>query len=276
MNVGSSRRDSFLAIQEGQRDPLLGKMVDTLIARCDDYVVYLDEDLYVEWATDTHFDGIDGSADVLNRVSWLETKPKYMLGDDEQKRTYGRMVGEGVARMLSERIKEANTILDQAEGWIDARSQEAARRWLLTGSAVAALPLVIAGTSLWLFRQPLYVRFGTQETDVIIGACVGAGGALLSIIWRTGKQGWEPEAGPRLHYCEALARIIAGMFGAVVMTLAVRADLLGGVLARASSHSAMFLLAFVAGFSERLVPGFVSRVETSLGSEQSIRSKRTP
>src|SRR5262245_29582067 len=105
MDVAPSRREAFLSLREGEEDPVLGKLVDTLIARHDEYIVYLDDELYVWWACDTASTESEGSAEVLNRVSWLEAKPIYMSKED-QRRTYRRMLGEGVARMLAGRVKE--------------------------------------------------------------------------------------------------------------------------------------------------------------------------
>jgi hypothetical protein len=41
----------YSVLREGEVEPVLGKRIDTLIAKHRDYIVYLDDELYVEWAS---------------------------------------------------------------------------------------------------------------------------------------------------------------------------------------------------------------------------------
>ena len=260
----------YHTIKEGQLEPSLGKIVDTLIARGDTYAVYLDDELYVEWICEEF---PPGAPEIMNRISWLEAKPIDMLQQTQQ-RTFRRMLGEGAARALSGNLDEANDILDKAEAWITARSQEVARQWLLRGSAILALPLTVAAAILWFNRAPFIARWGPGEVDLLMATLLGSLGAHLSIIWNTRKAPCVPEAGRTVHYLESFARVVAGMSGALIISLAVRADWMGGVL-RTGAHASTFLLAIVAGISERLVPSFVENVESSLSRAGTSSVDRT-
>ena len=121
----------YHTIKEGQLEPSLGKIVDTLIARADTYAVYLDDDLYVEWICEEF---PPGAPEIMNRISWLEAKPVEMLQQTQQ-RTFRRMLGEGAARALSGSLDEANTF------WIKPKHglPHAVRKSLASGCC-GALP----------------------------------------------------------------------------------------------------------------------------------------
>src|SRR5439155_1818359 len=66
-------RIDFTQVREGETDPALGKIVSVLILADSDYIVYLDGELYVEWACSETYQGNHcGSPSVLNRLARLE------------------------------------------------------------------------------------------------------------------------------------------------------------------------------------------------------------
>ena len=75
----------------------------------------------------------------------------------------------------------------------------------------------------------------------------------------------DPSAGPRIHYWEGACRAIAGMIGGLLIGLAIKANLILGILNDQSSNglAALLGMCMVAGISERLVPSFIRHVETS-------------
>jgi hypothetical protein len=67
---GPSRNYSML--REGDVEPVLGKTIDTLISKGSNHIVYLDDELYVEWAGDV--DWPEGGGDIINPVSELAVR----------------------------------------------------------------------------------------------------------------------------------------------------------------------------------------------------------
>lgn len=61
---------------EGKLKPYHGKTIKHLIAKHKDYLVYLDDDLYVWWSIKDSYkpEAVSSASfgEVLNRVSWLE------------------------------------------------------------------------------------------------------------------------------------------------------------------------------------------------------------
>jgi hypothetical protein len=89
----------FSNLREGDEDPTLNKSVEYLVDSDDDYIVYLDEQNYVEWnMNDNSMLGVD-TGPYLNMVGRLEAvNISYLKGD--QLRSYRRMIAEGVARLF--------------------------------------------------------------------------------------------------------------------------------------------------------------------------------
>jgi len=77
-NEGRNRTcsvDDFSQFCEGDTEPTLNKKIHTLVEATKDYIVYLDEDLYVSmsWSDSFYEDSVDRFAEVSNRMLELET-----------------------------------------------------------------------------------------------------------------------------------------------------------------------------------------------------------
>src|SRR5438128_3409631 len=129
--------DNYDLFREGDFEPHLGKTIHTLIFKTTDFIVYLDDELFVEWAFTPSYDTKWGAdvARVLNRVSQVQAFPLTHLSI-EQLITFRQLVGEAVARLLKEHDhKTANDALDNAVQWVEGRNKETARWWYLTASS---------------------------------------------------------------------------------------------------------------------------------------------
>src|SRR5258708_30900983 len=100
------------------------------------FIVFLDNDFDVDWASTPAYDGNETADDkrerseILIRAAAVECIP-----NDHQKTNirlnFKRMVGEGVARALEHEYDSAKKILEQARVYIEARNVEKARYWQL-------------------------------------------------------------------------------------------------------------------------------------------------
>jgi hypothetical protein len=77
----------------------------------------------------------------------------------------------------------------------------------------------------WLNRGALEQWFSPQIIEAVYGAGLGALGAFMSLLMRSAKIQVAAGAGRTIHYVEALSRVAIGAVGAVLVALAVRADL---------------------------------------------------
>jgi hypothetical protein len=247
----------------GETHRSTGAKVDTIVLRTPKCWVFLDDKLTTWWACA----GLpQGNETVLNRVAVLEAIPIDSLSVD--KRTVFRgLVAEGVARMLDGGdIAAANAIHQAAEDYVRGRLSEVARSWYLRAALQALLSAFALMAVSGLLPDAFYGQHGHVRLLVLCLGC-GAIGAASSLISRIGSFPLDPSAGRALHQQEAVARVSAGVVGALVAYLAVQ----GGFIlpSLSSSNPGLFLLSFVAGASERFVPSIVERIEASAAGRES-------
>lgn len=248
---------AFSELREGDTDPTLNKRVAWLIDSDDDFIVYLDEENYVEWNMNENSRLSADSGEHLNRVGKLEAIDISHL-TPQRKESYQRMIAEGVARLFQKNLPAAQAAFDLAEQWIAARNTEIARRWYLIGSGAAALISCVAVFVLGFWSDSLRLGFGLPVYNILMGTSVGGLGAWFSVVQRSRTTELDVAAGPMLHYLEGAFRIMAGTLGAMLIALAIRA----GLVVQVDRLSAIMVMCMVAGASERLVPSFIEQMES--------------
>jgi hypothetical protein len=269
VEAGSEPQPAWAQLRESDTDPSLNKTVHTLIVQDDNCFVYLDSDLYVEWEYDDNkIPDKEGSGAVFNRISLLESIPMRHLSTENQV-AFKRMVGEALARLLTQcDLRAANEILDKAEVFINARNSEVARRWQLSAAAVVCAIALLVGGILWIERSVSLMMLGDFAFSVVIGACAGGLGATTSLLLRIRQMAFDVSAGRDAHHFDGAIRVLAGMAGAVVALLAVRVNLIGGIVnGMPHPFAALMLVCVIAGASERLVPDLINRLEGTFESE---------
>jgi len=257
--------ENFSCFQEGDIEPTLGKTIKFLIFHEIAYIVYLDTDNFVEWSTNSQYGPYpDDLGLVTNKVGLLEALSMSLLSP-RHSLPFRRLLGESLARALSERdAKNALAILDHAEEYMTARSRERARTWYLSAAAiVTTIILIIVGT-LWFDRAATTNILGKTAFDTVLGAGAGSLGALLSIITRSNDISMDASAGPIVHYLEAAARIVVGVAGGCIVALAIKANLVLGSINSINSLALLIVICIIAGASERLVPGLIKQIESTV------------
>jgi hypothetical protein len=105
------------------------------------------------------------------------------------------------------------------------------------------------------------------STPYLLSLCFWAGctGALLFVVFRLGTQPRvDSTAEKNLHYLEAVARIVGGGIAGVLTGGMVKLGLILPVFRQAGMETlAMCAAAMIAGASERLAAGIVTKVENN-------------
>ena len=262
-DMGTTSTTSPLDLAEGDFDPVLKKTVGTHIFTGRDFIVYLDQDYFVQWNCLLP-DDPPGASEVFNRVGHLETL-SLTLNGTEHLPPLRRLLGEAVARLYSDKnANGAEPILQTAEQYLVARSAELARRWYLGAAGVVTALIFCVAIGGWVQRANVAAWLGPTAPHLVLAVGAGALGALLSVISRTSSLHLEAGAGRPIHRIEAAARVMVGAVGAALVVLAVRADLVAGFVNKVENGPYLELvLAFCAGASERFVPGLIKRIETT-------------
>lgn len=264
---------------EGELCVELNKRVQVLIVSTSDFFIFLDDDLYVQWLTVGHFD-LKPASVVLNQISYLETiSTTHFSGVPKEKTElaeFRRLLGECLARAFDGNVDSARELLESTEQLLHERSAQRARQWYLTAAVLTTLLPVVGSISLWLGRVYLRAQLGSVAFDVLLCACLGGIGALVSTIVGVRKINLNASFGPNLHYIEGGVRIIAGTVGGSLAGLAIKGNLLFGSLNAITDPSirlaCVCTVALIAGRSERLVPNLIKRVEKTALDEERDRS----
>jgi hypothetical protein len=236
------------------------------------FIVFLDEEFFLHWwyYNFEYRKQVKGYSEIVLRAASLEATSILLL-KGKQLEAFRRVLGESIARLLHDKKPDnARTSLDQAEEFMRARSQERARVWYLSASLVATLPVIIFGFFLWKYRLGIasYFGFGEGAIHVLLGATMGALGALISVLLRSDKLEIDVSAGPPVHYFEGAVRILLGMTAGLLFSLAVKSDVLLSAINRSEKALTILLvIALIAGASERLLPSLIKQLEGTLVRE---------
>jgi hypothetical protein len=254
----------FSKLKEGDEELVHGKIIRTLISKHQDYIVYLDEDSNVWWATKKDLNCFDTpqAGEILNEVSYLEAVDVNALRP-HQVLAFRRMLGEAVARLLDARDpKQAKNVLRYARNYMTARYAENARLWYLSASGLATL-LVITVIAFFLILAQGRLVLTADVVSYPVAIAAGAIGALLSILLRSETVPKDISAGKRLYYSEAVAKILAGMIGALLVALGIETKFFFGTFQGNNQLALVALFGIAAGASERLIPSLINKVELS-------------
>jgi hypothetical protein len=247
-----------------------------IIDRRDDWLVFLGEDGTVCFECSRSAVTPKDLRRIINRAVELQS---YDLSDirTDQQASYRWLIGAGIAAALSDDPKAADSALDSAREYIDARSREIARYWYIVASSQAAgiavcglliMLLVRFLPSIGIWRPAPEESGWSAFVDIVAAALAGGAGALLSILSRINSTPLDARAGRWMHQLDGFIRVGIGCLGALFVILACRLNLLSGVVQMPSNPSFMgtLFLGMLAGVSERLVPSLIRKVDIDDGT----------
>lgn len=259
----------FTTLKEGDTDPNLGKRIKTLIFSAEDFVVYLDDDDYVEWFTSERYEDYpDDFGEVTNKVSLLESISMMSL-EKKGIQSIGRLLAEGMARLLDDhKTTNALLILKEAETIL----KEKARIWYLSSSCITTLFFILTISIVGIASSPIQNIIGAEAFDIFLGSCFGAIGAFISIFIRSKKIPINIMSGRRIHYFEGALRIFFGILGALTIALGIKANIIAGLIndinKTSQTQTLLYFICTIAGASERIVPSLISQFELKFSQRE--------
>lgn len=247
-----------------------------LIHAAEHYIVFIDDEDDIDWESSPEYDA-KGHADpirhnaITNDAALLEVTPCDGLRPNVRLH-FKRLIAEGIVCSFDHDYENAAKMLKAAEAYILARGQETSRLWYLSASFGMAVPFVVVGLIVWIWRIAATRVLGPTGMWLCMAAVAGAVGALLSVIGRTGKLSFDCSAGRILHYLEGASRIWAGAISGVIVVLAVMTEMVLAPLTRGNKLPAVMMLAgLAAGAAERLATSIISTISAG-GTELENRN----
>ena len=194
-------------------------------------------------------------------------------------RYFDRRVADALIVALQGDLPSASSLLqaikDDAK---DERISWARFQYLLVASAAVLVVVSLIGffTSEW-FGKSVHA-FPADTKSIWLASAVGAVGAFFSIA--TGIRGRTvlPDLRMRDNAADGVLRIVIGVIAAVVLVCLVQSKIvglkIGEVEVAASTATLVALIAFTAGFLERLVPDLLAKSVVAAPAEPAAQAVR--
>ncbi|OIQ80667.1 hypothetical protein GALL_375820 [mine drainage metagenome] len=266
-NINSSPYEN---LKEGDTDPNLGKEIKFLILQDKRFIVYIDTNFEIQW---NHTDDLKTGDDfglVLNRVASLESNARFIT-DEICLLSIKRQIAEGIARYLDFlSFKLSQEIHDVVEIEIKALNKKISWGWYFNAAYGVTLVCLVTWGLLWLIRERVSIYTGQVGLEVILGGLIGVIGAIISVISHGDSLNLDANAGKNIHITEGTARIIVGIAGALLVTLAFKGGILfSGMRFSGNQFADLLAFAIVAGASKRLVPSLIGNLENKALTKKS-------
>lgn len=238
-------------------------------------LVYVDSELDLDWECDDKAGELvdqmplkGAVRKILNGVAALE--PVVHSWPNELKLMSKRLLGEAIACVLRDEVESAEIALENARKFVCKKSKQVSRYWTLQGCMIAGVVAAIAGWLEVLARDHVAELAG--RSGLLLSLCFWAGcvGALMFVVLRLGTEpSVDSTAEKRLHYWEAAARIVGGGIAGILVGGMVKLGLILPLLGQTGREDlAMVLAAIIAGASERLAAGVITKVEHSEATKE--------
>ncbi len=147
--------------------------------------------------------------------------------------------------------------------FVRKKAKERARLAYVLASlaSVAALALVVV---------PIYFLTAASNVALVaLGGCFGSVGATISVLQRNPLLELDPWMSTRYHALEGAARIVLGFIFGGIFVIASKANFVLGVIS--DNSYPLLILCIVAGFSERLIPELLSKLESSPSNSAKVK-----
>ncbi|MDX2218292.1 MAG: hypothetical protein SF172_04650 [Burkholderiales bacterium] len=277
--------DAIAGLKVGDIDPWLGERIKVLIRKSTRHIVYLDENLDVQWWWGRAPLKLEVISEVQAEVTRLSndcsflTRPEFATpwislkkrpdqdgaaaeSARERLAEIRELLAEAIAHALdTSDLKSSKRILADAELQIQLEKERRCRpmfiEFFLFFTFSSAAFLYVCWT---LLQQQLLV---TDFTFAWMSAGVaGIFGALISATSRSAKLNLEPRSERSGLRTEALARALVGCGAGVLAGLAFDAGLFA-VFKDTVSDQARLFVTIAAGASERMLPSLIGRAESA-------------
>lgn len=229
------------------------------------FVVVIDKKFKVYWETSNLYSpgekaDLEKHNTILSEAAVLETTPKYYLSD-ENKQSFNRLIGEALVRSFECDYKNASLMLEKASIFLTSRKNETSRLWYITSSLVTLLVFfLIAITFDWIEGyKSHWLHDGVPGFFSILA--VGMLGSVIFTAQRVSGTSFDYGSERSLYVLEGFFKVMVGGVSALVVTHAINANMLSqDLIIKTQNPSMIFLLSFIAGYSERWVPSLLTNI----------------
>jgi hypothetical protein len=235
-----------------------GETIEFIYGHSEQVIVSRDSRNRIQW--ETAADSLTRTESLVHQLfDRLHARATSCLPEGKKRTQLVDELAQALFLGLSEPDEQkALAYFDNVAGRIAQEAQIEARfTYLVAGSISAAAVLAVGLILAWFLS-------GADARAVILGATAGAIGAWASILSRASALELGPFETPSNLKFQGVTRILLGMIFGVVATVAMKSGEL--FPSGAGSLWTMALITFASGWSERLVPEVIKKVESRAAS----------
>ncbi|GHV44626.1 hypothetical protein FACS189492_1250 [Clostridia bacterium] len=194
---------------------------------------------------------------VLAEIEWLQHQPCVSVISKQRRTCFHSLLAECLCYALDGCFETANAHLKRTEQYLNDRKIETFRKWQLV--SCFSLVSVFAVVVLAINNYTVSDVFSYWSTYMLFGAI----GTTLSLIINSGVRTYNCESGKLLNFLEVLSRLLASLLSCVVIILLLDLNIIFTALKENHSGETLRLLCVMAGFSERLIPSILQKMENN-------------
>lgn len=253
------------ALKIGSTD-INGYHITKIFARGDEYVIYEIESkdlvesvkVYIDNVTELDDSGIIKRYNSI-RIKFVELKGLFYKVVD--KTTIKTIVSQILVHGLTEKPDEANNQFDNLKTEInkDYKEQFANRLRLLFSSLTLSLILILFATLTYYYKwfsEYIHIK------NLIFIAAAGSIGGFFSLSLGLKKIVCEKDVDKILYIIYGSERIIISILSSTIIYFAIKAEVIFGKCNTMDNPIIGYVLfAFLAGFSETLIPNLMTKLE---------------
>lgn len=275
----------FERFQPGKK--IVNMTINELVYFTEEYAVVIcegDRDgdwIYYEFGDDYQYENEAGEnvrsriTDLIVKAEMIRLRPTTHLRSSVRA-SFIRMVAYLFVAILEKRFELAEGMLTELSQVRSVRIREAAQLSFLAGTLLAFLPCLLLA---WLATG-----FGDVDPVSTTRAMLAGGvGALFFSLVRRGTVPLDGEAGRVTHYADGFVRVMVGLISGVVALSAIESKLIFGFLETAkggmtslANTGMTFLVCFVSGYSEVMIPSLIGRIEEQSNKADPVVSAPAP
>lgn len=220
------------------------------------FVVYIDQEDDINW-NDTRKSYFNEEEKArfnlcMARLNLASLEPCTNVTHDDLM-TFRTKLAVGFVLALVKGFDDVQRVIDESIVFLKARNREFSRTIFLKWS----LPILIGVVALWIINMEWVSWHIFATTSFSFGVV----GSFFSIWQRFGKNKMTGLSSEKLHIYETVSRLVIGGTSAIVAMFAWKCGLLMSGYQLAGFY-AYGVIGFAAGFSERLIPIMVERIES--------------
>ena len=252
---------SYSDLELGQVGPM-GRPIKDIIMQAQTFIVYIDDEDEIQWATEGYENFHENFGEIQNRVSEWETKVNKLFNKTEA-HDLKCLLAEAYARILDNKnIDLARNIIDSAVDTIQKQGREILKQYYAIASFFTALAICLVIFLSKFNKKVIESLYGLDEYCVWMTMLFGGIGAFIFTIIRL--KSYQPDIviSKTVHMLDGILRIFYGVIFGLIIAVAIKSNILLGFLDQVQKNIYMSVfMGICAGASEMLIPNLIKQIE---------------